>query len=640
MTLPPPPWDRIVEWIPHVVWVTDNEGSTQYFNRRGHDLVGLTADETSGLGWLRAVHPDDMSRAQEAWLTALRDGTPYEVECRVLTVDGDYRWVVARALPVLGLDDEVLRWAGTWTDVDDIKNLEHKLGGTKSGAAASLAILDALQATVPLGIGLVDRDFLIVHMNDLLAGLNGTSPEEAHGRTLAQVLGSVWPRVQPYYQQVLDTGKGVADVNVARPGIDGLPSHWLTAYFPVMSGGEVQGVGVVMTDVSYRRREEEFHSVVMANIAEGLYALDARGRVTYVNGAASRMLGWDPEELLGKPMHETIHFQKEDGTPQPVSECPLTKVSTTGQAIRLTADAFTRKDGSIFPVSLSSAPLRSDKEIEGVVVLFHDITEERSELGRIQRDLAALSWLGRIRDAIDEDRMVLYSQPIIAAFGEVASEELLLRMMSRTGEVILPGAFLPVAEKYGLITEIDRWVAIQAIRLAAGGRRVEANLSAPTAGSLDILPLIESELRAAGADPTYVTFEITETALMGDIEVGVQFTKGLTDLGCGVSLDDFGTGFGSFTYLKRLFVQHLKIDVEFVRDILTNKANQHLVRAIVSMAKAFTLDTVAEGVEDQETWDFLRKEGVDFGQGFHLGRPAPIELSENLPTTPTVEAGC
>ena len=385
-----------------------------------------------------------------------------------------------------------------------------------------------------------------------------------------------------------------------------------------------------MTDVSDRRRKEEFQSVVMANIAEGLYALDARGRVTYVNGAASRMLGWDPEELLGKPMHATIHFQKEDGTPQPVSECPLTKVSRTGQTIRLTSDAFTRKDGSIFPVSLSSAPLRSDDEIEGVVVVFHDITEERSELGRVQRDLAALSWLGRIRDALDEDRMVLYSQPIIAASGEVAGEELLLRMMSRTGEIILPGAFLPVAEKYGLITEIDRWAAIQAIRLAAGGRRVEANLSASTAGSLDILPLIESELRATGADPTYVTFEITETALMGDIEVGVQFTKGLADLGCGVSLDDFGTGFGSFTYLKRLFVQHLKIDVEFVRDLLTNKANQHLVRAIVSMAKAFTLDTVAEGVEDQETWDFLRKEGVDFGQGFHLGRPAPIELGENL----------
>jgi EAL domain-containing protein (putative c-di-GMP-specific phosphodiesterase class I) len=198
-------------------------------------------------------------------------------------------------------------------------------------------------------------------------------------------------------------------------------------------------------------------------------------------------------------------------------------------------------------------------------------------------------------------------------------------MMSRTGEIILPGAFLPVAEKYGLITEIDRWVAVHAIRLAAGGRRVEANLSASTAGSLDILPLIESELRATGAEPTNLIFEITETALMGDIEVGVRFTKALTDLGCRVSLDDFGTGFASFTYLKRLSVQYLKIDIEFVREVLTNEANQHLVRAIVSMAKAFNLETVAEGVEDQETRDFLRSEGVDFGQGFHLGRPAPIE---------------
>lgn len=105
----------------------------------------------------------------------------------------------------------------------------------------------------------------------------------------------------------------------------------------------------------------------------------------------------------------------------------------------------------------------------------------------------------------------------------------------------------------------------------------------------------------------------------------LRFTKALTDLGCGVLVDDFGTGFGSFNYSKRLFVQHLKIDIEFVRDLLTNEANQHLVRAIVSMAKAFNLETVAEGVEDQETWDFLCSEGVDFGQGFHLGRPAPIE---------------
>jgi two-component system NtrC family sensor kinase len=418
MTLSPPPWDLIAEWIPHAVWVIDNEGSTQYFNRRGHDLVGITADEASGLGWLRVVHPDDTFRARGAWQTALRDGTPYEAEYRVRTIGGDYRWVVARALPVRGVDEAVLLWAGTWTDIDDIKSPERTLGGTNGGSAASLAFLDALQATLPLGIGLVDRDFRIVHMNDLLAGHNGTSPEEAEGRTLAEVLGSVWLRDRHHYQRVLDTGNGVADVTVAGPGTDGLPSYWLTSYFPVASGGEIQGVGVVMTDmserkreeefhsvlmenilidVSERKREEEFHSVVMENIAEGLYALDARGRVTYVNAAASRMLGWDPEQLIGKPMHETIHFQKEDGTPLPVSECPVINVSTTGETISLASDAFTRKDGSIFPVSLSSAPLPIGDAIGGLVVVFRDITDERTELGRTPRDQAALSWLGRIR---------------------------------------------------------------------------------------------------------------------------------------------------------------------------------------------------------------------------------------------------
>lgn len=620
-----PPWDLIAEWIPHVAWVTDAKGSTEYLNRRGYDLVGLTPEETSGWGWLRVVHPDDVSRARVAWQSALHDDTPFEVEYRVRTTGGDYRWMVARALPVLGLDDEVVRWAGTWTDIDDIKHLQDKLGGSMGGVAASLAILDALQETAPIGIGFVDREFRIVHVNELMAGLNGTTPEEAQGRTLAEVLGSIWPRVQAHYQQVLNSGKAIANIEIARPDADGLPSHWLTSYYPVLVKNEVQGVGVVMTDVSEPKRNEEFRSVVMENMAEGLYALDVKGRVTYVNAAASKMLRWAPEELLGKLMHETIHFQKEDGTLVPASECPMLKVNSTGQSVRVTSDAFTRKDGSIFPTAYSSAPLCNDASIEGVVVVFRDITEERTELGRVQRDLAALSWLGRVRDALDEERMVLYSQPIIPAGEDVPSEELLVRMISRTGAVIPPGAFLPVAEKYGLITEIDRWVVVQAIRLAARGRRVEANLSAATVGSLDILPLIEDQLIATGADPANVTFEITETSLMRDIEAGEQFTKALAGLGCGVALDDFGTGYGSFTYLKRLSIRYLKIDIDFVRELLTSEANQALVRAIIGMAKAFKLQTVAEGVEDQETWDFLRQEGVDFGQGFHLGRPAPIE---------------
>ena len=155
----------------------------------------------------------------------------------------------------------------------------------------------------------------------------------------------------------------------------------------------------------------------------------------------------------------------------PTEECSLLQVRTQGRSIRILDDAFTRKDGSIFPVAYSSAPLRSGPTLQGVVVVFRDITEEKKEKTAAQRELDALMWLGRVRDAIDENRLVLYSQPIVPLAGGRPSEELLLRMIGRDNEVILPGSFLPVAEKYGLIGEIDRWVITQATRLAATGRR-------------------------------------------------------------------------------------------------------------------------------------------------------------------------
>jgi EAL domain-containing protein (putative c-di-GMP-specific phosphodiesterase class I) len=220
---------------------------------------------------------------------------------------------------------------------------------------------------------------------------------------------------------------------------------------------------------------------------------------------------------------------------------------------------------------------------------------------------------------------VLYSQPIVSLTGGRPTEELLLRMIGRDGEIIQPGSFLPVAEKFGLIIEIDRWVVTEAIRIAASSQRaIEVNLSAKSIGTSDLLPLIEHQIREHGADPANLVFEITETALMRDLTAGQAFAHGLAEIGCGVALDDFGTGYGSFTYLKTLPITYLKIDIEFVRDLVTNQANRHVVKAIVSLAKAFGLRTIAEGIEDEETLTLLRAEGVDFGQGFHLGRPAPV----------------
>ena len=188
-------------------------------------------------------------------------------------------------------------------------------------------------------------------------------------------------------------------------------------------------------------------------------------------------------------------------------------------------DTFTRRDRTMFPVTYSAAPLPSDGPWSGVVVVFRDATEERAEQLRAQRDLETLHWLGRVREAIDEDRLVLYSQPIIPLSGGKPAEELLVRIVGRDRQIIAPGAFLPTAERYGLIEEIDRWVISHAMRIAATGRRVAVNLSAKSVSDR-LLAFIQQELVAAGADPNNVIFELTETALLEPVRRRIAYSPG------------------------------------------------------------------------------------------------------------------
>jgi PAS domain S-box-containing protein len=399
--------------------------------------------------------------------------------------------------------------------------------------------------------------------------------------------------------------------------------------------GEIVSWIATATDIDDRKRAEdllrraeresdEFRSVVMANMVEGLYTLDGEGRFTFLNAAAERMLGWSEEELRGKSVHATIHFQHPDGSPLPAEERELVLARTEGRPVHVADDAFTRKNGSIFPVAYSATPLLVGTDAGGLVVVFRDTTDERTEREHGKRRLDALTWVGRTRDALDEGRLVLYSQPIVPLAGGDPSEELLLRMVGREGQVIRPANFLPSAEKYGLIGEIDQRVVTHAAQLAASGRRVQANLSALSISGLNLLPVIQHAVSDAGANPADLVFEITETALMEDVEAGEAFARGVADIGCDLALDDFGKGYGSFTRLKRLPIKYLKIDMEFVRNLPSSPDNRHIIEAIISLAKGFGKQTIAEGVEDTETLALLGESGVDFAQGYHLGRPAPV----------------
>jgi len=468
--------------------------------------------------------------------------------------------------------------------------LHDRLVRSQRETAESLILLETLQRTAPVGIAFVDRELRIQRMNEKMAAMKGVPFEQQVGRRMADVMPDLWPQTEPFYRRVLETGEAVVNQEIGgeSAAFAGHRPHGLASYYPVRLEGEIIGIGIVVVDITERREADALRSVVMDTMAEGLYVLDGDGRLRLMNAAASRMLGWSEQELCGEQVHEAMHSQNADGSPCPEQESELLRVRTLGETVRRDDAVFSCKDGTLLPVAYSAAPLVDGSAVRGAVVVFRNDTDERAERMRVQRELDWLSWIGRTRDAIDENRLVLYSQPIVPLTGAgQASEELLLRMIGHDGEVIAPGRFLPAAEKYGLIGEIDRWVVRQAIQRAAGGTRVEANLSAESIVDRTLLALIQRELRSTGADPSNIVFELTETALMHDFEAAETFAHGIVALGCGLALDDFGTGFGSFTYLKRLPVKILKIDIEFVRDLPSNPANQNLVKAIVNLAGGF-----------------------------------------------------
>jgi diguanylate cyclase (GGDEF)-like protein len=239
---------------------------------------------------------------------------------------------------------------------------------------------------------------------------------------------------------------------------------------------------------------------------------------------------------------------------------------------------------------------------------------------------AEMPWEQRIRRALETDGFDLHCQPIrTLPGGEVSHYELLLRLREADGTLTYPGSFLDVAERLGLIHAIDRWVVAQAIGLVAAHPDLTfaVNVSGASMDDHDLLTLVRRELDRTGADPSRLVFEITETATIARMDDARAFAEALTALGCQLAIDDFGTGFGSFFYLKHLPVAYLKIDGDFVANP-RSRTDELVIEAIVGMARGLGKRTIAEFVGDDDTLALLASLGVDFAQGYHVGRPFDV----------------
>jgi diguanylate cyclase (GGDEF)-like protein/PAS domain S-box-containing protein len=238
-----------------------------------------------------------------------------------------------------------------------------------------------------------------------------------------------------------------------------------------------------------------------------------------------------------------------------------------------------------------------------------------------------------LRRALSDHRFVLHCQPIWNfAESRIEQYELLIRMRGDApGELIAPNAFLYAAERFGLIGAIDTWVISQAVALIRDqqqrGRRIvlAVNLSGRSIDDPRLASHIERELDASGIDPSSLVFELTETAAISNVQAAQRLSQRLHHRGCRLSLDDFGAGCASFSYLKNLQFDYIKIDGDFIRGLTEHPIDQLVVSAIVAIAKGMGKQTIAEFVTDQKTSDLLRSQGVDHAQGYHISRPLPVE---------------
>lgn len=334
-----------------------------------------------------------------------------------------------------------------------------------------------------------------------------------------------------------------------------------------------------------------------------------------------------------------------------LSNCPIDTGHTIAEKIRsniaeLAVVAASRQlDVS---VSIGFAAIGPESEsIVGVMASAEIACKAAKDAGRdrvqafeednttLVRRSEEIEWIGRVQQALRDDLFELHCQPVmpVSDAKNRPHYEILIRMLDDDREVLAPGLFLPAAERYQLMPQVDRWVIQNTLQslgskwtdIAESGAVFCINLSGQSLTNTGFLSFVADEISRSKLKADRVCFEITETAAISNIDEAIAFMTTMQGMGCRFALDDFGAGLSSFGYLKVLPVDYLKIDGSFVRELTTDAVSRSMVEAICQIGRTMGLATIAEFVGDAETVEVLRKIGIDYMQGFYIGKPAPLK---------------
>ena len=390
---------RVLDAVPEIIWLSPPDGIHAWLNRRGHSYTGLAPGQDLELDIFSFAHPEDESKIRHEWKGAVRTVSLFSGRCRLLQIDGLYRWHEVSALALRDAQGRAQNWIGIAKDVDDRVLLDTSLRALSHEFEETSAILDTVLRDAPLGIAFLDRDFRVLRVNQELANITLSSIEERTNQLVKDALPMAWSQIEPMFQQVLKTGAPVLDFEVTVPSTSDPATlhHWMANFYPVRLRNEVIGIGVIVVDIS-SQLEIENQRLLLATIVNGsgeaIFATTVKGIITSWNGAAENLFGYSEEEAIG---HSAMLIVP----PELVDEqnSIQSRVVTTKKTQRLDTMRHT-KTGAVLEVQVTVSPLfDAAGEVIGVSRISHDVTERRTSersLQETQRQLVESQRIGHL----------------------------------------------------------------------------------------------------------------------------------------------------------------------------------------------------------------------------------------------------
>ena len=667
------------------VYIASRDGDLITANPALVEMLGYdNVEDLKKIGKTTALYVNPIDR-ERVFARLETHGIVKNFEYRLRRKDGAEIVVLENARAVYDEDGDIVSHEGTITDITDRKRAETRVFEEKERAQVTLQ-------SIGDGVITTDAEGNVDYINPVAQDLTGWDMRSARGRPVTEIMTIINEHTRATVENpVMRCLKDGRIITLAENSVlitktsDEVPIQDSAA--PIRDRiGNIIGSVVVFHDTSKESRL--FRQLSYQASHDALTGLINRSEFENRLTGALETLKGDPEQTNAllyldldqfKVVNDTFGHTAGDELLRQLSEIVQTKIRSTDVFARLGGDEFgiflERCDeqralevaeairGSVegyrfewqdsfttIRVSIGVVMVRSEEDNVASLMSSADVAcYSAKDMGRNQVHLyrnsdaslrhEEMKWVSRITSAVEEDRFELYYQPIIG-INDTAGKarghyELLLRMKDEKGEIVCPDQFIPSAERYNLMSTLDRWVIQTALTdLADHESEKEArytlaiNLSGTSLSEDRFLEFVIDELKKHKLPKSAICFEITETAAISNLSRVVHFMQTLKKLGCMFSLDDFGSGLSSFTYLKNLPVDYLKIDGQFVSNVVDDSVDESMVKAISEVGHAMGIETIAERVETKQVLDKLGALGVEFAQGYYIARPTSVATFE------------